>query len=169
MHEANDALAVEFEHDKQKVLFGSSADTYWPIRDPNVQADFLRVRERDGCVQVTVKGKDRGSNLNRMEKEYVTTDSLETVIGVHTAALGKPAGIVAKSYYVYWLNATDTVCCYVLTEPEYDHVIVEVEARSLTALIKLEARVKQAFVNADMVMEAVGWSLFERFIEKQST
>lgn len=160
----NSVLAQEFAADKTKMLFGSSTDIYWPIRDESVTADFLRVRERDGCVQVTVKGKDRGNNLNRMEREYVTTDSLETVVGVHRASLGEPTGTVAKTYYVYWLNKTDTVCCYVVTEPKYANVIIEVEASSHAKMVELEERVRRAMKGN---VEPAPGSLFEMFVEKR--
>lgn len=165
----NRILAEEFGGDKKKMIFGSSTDIYWTVQDPRATADFLRVRERDGCVQVTVKGKDKGNNLNRMEREYITTDPLETVVGVHTAQLGKPAGIVSKTYYVYWLNKTDTVCCYVITEPRRSCVFIEVEASSTDKMLDLETRVYAAMQGQVHVVEGrAPGSLYEMFILKQT-
>ena len=163
----NQILNDVFGGEKERMLFGSSLDIYWPLGQ-EVAADFLRVRERDRSVQVTVKGKDRDTNLNRMEREFLTTDSLATVIGVFTAALGKPTGCVGKTYYVYFLGKVDTVCCYTITEPVgFDRVIVEVEAHSQNRMLQLEAKVLEEFSRRDIQIERAPGSLYEMFVLRE--
>lgn len=161
--QVNAILEIVVGEDKRKMLFGSSADTYW-ILPETVDADFIRMRERDGCVQVTVKAKDRGSNRNRMEKEFSTTDNIEIVEGVLTAAHGEPSGILKKTYYVYWVTDYDTVCCYSIQDRGYEHIIIEAESTRDDRLLALEARITKVFERRDAVIEKVPWSLYERFI-----
>jgi hypothetical protein len=163
----NRLLSELLGENKTKLLFGSSTDIYWTLAYPDAEADFLRVRERDGCVEVTVKGKDRGTNLDRMEMEYRTTNSLQEVINVHQAALGPPAGTVSKMYYVYWVNKTDTICCYVLMGQDYRNVVVEVEAGTMDRMLALEDKVTAYLVSGGIQVSRAPGSLFEMFITKE--
>lgn len=166
--QVHDILYRLFNSSPRKMVFGSSVDTYWTIQDPRATADFVRLRERDGCVQVTTKGKDRGNNRNRMEREYISTDPAAVVRGVLTSQHGKSAGLVGKTYYVYWpeLSEHTTVCCYSIThvDPEYPHVIVEVETTTMPKLEALEAQVIDALTEQDVDVTAATGSLFEMFI-----
>lgn len=167
----NSILESLFGATKEKLLFGTSTDYYWSIDNPDVQADFLRVRERDGSVQITVKGKDRGTNINRMEREYSTTDPLGTVLGVTTAAFGPALGRVGKCYYVYWLDRQTTVCCYQITEPPVSDteskgrgIIIEVESTNQNRVLELETKVVEEFNRRDIHIERAPGSLYEMFI-----
>lgn len=161
----NQVLEEMFGATKERMLFGSSLDLYWEIRDEKAHADFLRVRERDGSVQITVKGKDRDTNLNRMEREFLTTDNLDTVTGVFTSVFGNPTGRVGKTYYVYWLDKHTTVCCYRVTDPViFDKVIIEVESTSKDRVLTLTTQVLETLGRKDIYGEQVPWSLYERFV-----
>lgn len=151
-------------------IFGSSVDTYWTIQDPDVNADFIRMRERDGIRQITVKGKDRGSNLNRMEIDIDSTSSVELIERLLIAAHGKPAGTVGKTYYVYWLEGESqhtTVCCYsVLHRGSVDpNTVIEVETTSEAKMLEMEAKVIREFRRRDLSIERAPGSLFEMYIQ----
>lgn len=168
LNDVHNALYALFNGQPKKMIFGSSVDTYWTIPDPEVEADFIRMRERDGCVQITTKGKDKGNNRNRMEREYITTDPVPVVQGVLTSAHGKPAGIVGKTYYVYWPESNEhtTVCCYSIEHvtPKYKPIIVEVETTTMHKLDVLEARVIEALTDLARDVEHAPGSLYEMFV-----
>lgn len=148
--------------EKPIIRVGSSVDTYWPVHDPNAPAQFLRVRERDGIRQITVKGKDRDTNTNRIEIDIDSTSEVFKIHRLIRTILGKPAGIVCKTYRVWELESEyDTVCAYEVTTPSYPHVIVEVEARSEERMQQLLVSVRRALPSAT----ETGWSLYEKFIE----
>ena len=152
--------------DQQPIIrIGTSVDTYWSIDNPDVEGQFLRVRERDGIRQVTVKGKDRGDNLNRIEVDIDSTSEVHKIHRLIRCTLGKPAGTVAKQYRVWELESEyDTVCAYVVSRPANDlGVIVEVEARSEERMLELERMVCQQLTHA---VRAPG-SLFEMLVERK--
>lgn len=152
--------------EKSKLLFGSSTDTYWTISNPDVDADFIRMRERDGIRQITVKGKDKGTNLDRLEVDVDSTSDVSKITKLLTSAFGRPAGRVGKTYYVYWLGQSEytTICCYSVDGHDYPHTIVEVETTSRDKMLELEAKVIEAFRRKDMVIERAPGSLYEMFI-----
>lgn len=148
------------------MLFGSSVDTYWTIDNPDVDADFIRMRERDGIRQITVKGKDKGTNLDRLEVDVDSTSEVSKITKLLSSAFGKPTGRLGKTYYVYWLGKTDhtTVCCYSMTEVDYPHVFIEVETTSMDKMLELEFQVMHAFQDRDIHIERAPGSLFDMFI-----
>lgn len=160
----NSILGSEFEVDKKKLLFGSSADTYWSVR-PGV---FARVRERDGILQLTVKSRDMGMDENRLEIDLNCTSSVEDAYEFMSTLYGLPAGVLKKTYYVYWLNKTDTVCCYQVTYPEYQHVIIEVEAATMARMEELVARVKFRLATEMVRHEKAPGSLYDMFVIGES-
>ena len=149
--------------DEQPIMrIGSSVDTYWPIHDGRVEGQFLRVRERDGIRQITVKGKDRGSNLDRIEVDVDSTSAVHVIHRMVRCLLGKPAGVIAKQYTVWELESEyDTVCIYELTTPQNGGIFLEVEARSMERMLELEKQMLELFPGAT---RAPG-SLFEMFID----
>lgn len=153
--------------DRPTLRVGSSLDTYWSVHDGRVEADFLRVRERDGIRQITIKGKDRGDNLNRIEVDIDSTSSTHNIHRLVRCLLGKPAGIIAKTYQVWELESEyDTVCCYYLTTPDdCPYTIVEVEARTEERMLELEQQVRGLFPRA----ERAPGSLYEMFVLKQTS
>lgn len=162
----NDVLASLYGLEKTKLLFGSSIDTYWTITDPDVDADFIRMRERDGIRQITVKGKDKGTNLDRLEVDVDSTSDVSKISKLLSSAFGKPAGRIGKTYYVYWLGRSEhtTVCCYSLSEVDYTHTVVEVETTSRDYMLELETQVIEAFRAKEMKIERAPGSLYEMFI-----
>lgn len=143
------------------VRLGTSVDTYWHINNPDVDADFLRVRERDGIRQITVKGKDRGDNINRIEVDIDSTSETHRIHRLVRCALGKPAGVISKTYKVWELESEyDTVCAYQLSTPVTSGVFIEVEARSEDRMRELERLVRVAYTEA---APAPG-SLYEMFV-----
>lgn len=162
----NVVLAQLFDKEKTRLLFGSSVDTYWTINNSEVDADFIRMRERDGIRQITVKGKDKGTNLDRLEIDIDSTTEVSKIMKLLTAAHGKPAGTVGKTYYVYWLGQSEytTVCCYSVDGHNYPHTIVEVETTSKDKMLELEAKVLDSFRNLGDRIERAPGSLFEMFI-----
>lgn len=166
--QVNDVLATLFGEEKSRLLFGSSIDTYWTISDPDVDADFIRMRERDGIRQITVKGKDRGTNLDRLEVDVDSTSDVGKIARLLTAAHGRPAGRIGKTYYVYWLNGESehtTVCAYsVDVEDGYPHTVVEVETTSRDKMLALEAKVVEEFNRKGYSIARAPGSLYEMFI-----
>jgi adenylate cyclase class IV len=185
LNEVNEVLGSLFANSKSKMLFGSSVDTYWRIDNPDVDADFIRMRERDGIRQITVKGKDKGTNLDRLEVDVDSTSDVSKIVKLLTSAHGKPAGRIGKTYYVYWLGNSEhtTVCCYSLNFPdrthlhidgntqersniaeEYHSIIVEVETTSMEKMLGLESQVMEAFRARSKKCERAPGSLFDMFI-----
>lgn len=154
------------ELDISRSVYDSSTDTYWHLSS-EVRGDFIRMRElgTEGRVQVTVKGKDKGSNLDRIEVELETTTSRTTVKNLLTASHGKAAGTVSKTYHVYWLtgeNDHTNVSCYSIDGTEGTYI--EIESTNLSKVIELEAKVREILGrNGIHVTEAKG-SLYELYI-----
>lgn len=168
--QATNAILNElYGESKSKLLFGSSIDTYWTIpAGMGGKADFIRARERDGIVELTTKGKDRNTNLNRMEIDVKCVSSIDTVHAFVKSLVGEYQGTVSKTYYVYWLNKNDTVCCYTVQfedgRPDYQHVIIEVEASHTAAMLALEATVLDKFRSLGYTIDRAPGSLYEMFI-----
>lgn len=164
--EVNNLLDSIFGEHKTKLLFGSSVDTYWTITSSEVDADFIRMRERDGIRQITVKGKDKGTNLDRLEVDVDSTSDVSKISKLLTAAHGKPAGRIGKTYYVYWLGGFEhtTVCCYSLSEVTCSHIFIEVETISMEKMLELETRVLQSFTREGYDISRAPGSLYELFM-----
>ena len=160
-----DSLLSDLEH---TVHLGSSFDTYWRVRDPDMKGDFVRVRERDGIRQVTVKGKDRPSgNLDRIEVDIESTSSSRDIHRFLNCVLGRSVGVVRKIFKVWELESEyDTVCCYQVTEPELASIVIEVEAPSIARVVELEQMVKSAFPT-NLITDAPG-SLYEMLLQPRS-
>lgn len=187
--EVNEYLHDILGHVVRKKIHGKSTDTYWPIPNPEVIGDFFRVRDLgDGKYQMTVKGKDRGSNENRLEIDIDTADaSLHKLVRFGRALLGKPAGQITKEYYVYWptQNEYTTISCYEIESPgetelvirddlQRDVVIVhrtfvEVETTSKEDLKKWEEIVVGGLSKEQIEVKRAPGSLFEMYIEEKKS
>lgn len=168
LEQTNKILSKLYGDVKTKLIFGSSVDTYWTISNPDVDADFIRMRERDGIRQITVKGKDKGTNLDRLEIDIDSTTDVSKITKLLTSAHGKPAGKVGKTYYVYWIGASEytTVCCYSVDHngDDYPNTVVEVETTSMEKMLQLESQVLDAFREKDLTIERAPGSLYDMFI-----
>lgn len=162
----NEMLNGMFGTQKTKLLFGSSVDTYWSIDREDVDADFIRMRERDGIRQITVKGKDKGTNLDRLEVDIDSTSDVSKITKLLTSAHGKPIGRIGKIYYVYWLGTYDTVCCYTVDTVggTYPHTIIEIECTNTSRMLSLETKVLEEAKRLDIHMERAPGSLYEMFL-----
>jgi len=150
-------------HEVQEVRMGTSKDTYWaaPAR---AKGQFARVRERDGIRQLTVKGQDRGGNEDRLEVDLDCTSPTFRIHRFMRALLGKPAGVIEKTYWVFELESEhDTVCCYEVLGHEGE-VFVECEAKTTARVHELVALVMSALVGEGLHVESAGGSLFELFV-----
>lgn len=148
-----------------KMISGKSTDTYWAVNNPDVTADFIRIRDLGNSAQLTVKGKDRGTNLNRLEIDVDVESSLSKVTRLVQALLGKPSGTINKEYYVYWLDEHTNISCYQVTEPAYPHIIVEIEGITEERVLELESSMIRSW--GDKIERAPG-SLYEMLVLKES-
>ncbi len=138
---------------KTRMIYGYSKDTYWHTSMPST---FVRMRERDGIRQLTVKSEDKGSSFNRLEIDLDCTSPKELIREFNIALYGQPAGVVEKKYYAYWLGEDLTVCCYQCTVDgvEKPEIIIETEGKTeeevndatykLFTFYELGAKIEQA-------------------------
>lgn len=147
-------------------VYDSSTDTYWHLPS-GVRGDFIRMRElgTDDRVQITVKGKDKGTNVDRIEVEIESTAGRYLTRNLLTAAHGKAAGTVTKTYHVYWLtgeNEHTNVSCYSIDGVEGTYI--EIESISLSKVIDLEAKVREILGRNGIHVREAGGSLYELYI-----
>lgn len=168
LNTVDNILSTMFLSETTRSVFGSSVDTYYTIRNPEVRADFLRIRERDdGTTEITVKGKDRDARgLDRMEIDIHSQTKKRTIMQLFNAALGRSSGTIRKTYHVYWLqDAHTTVSCYQLLEPSSDLIYIELESTEEQRVLTLEAQVISKFADLGYNLEWSSGSLFEMWIE----
>lgn len=155
---------LHYEFGISRMVFDTSTDTYWSLRS-DVLGDFIRMRElSDGIVQVTVKAKDRGDNINRVERELETGTSAFAVRNLLTAAHGKATARITKTYYVLWLegeNEHTNISCYSVEGHESDGVYIEIESTNVDKVLDLESKVLDLF---DRIERAEG-SLYELYVQ----
>lgn len=160
-------LLEEFQ--PARMVYDTSTDTYWSLGN-SVLGDFVRMRELTaGITQVTVKAKDRGDNLNRVERELDTSTSSHTVRSLLTAAHGRPTATVTKTYYVLWLPGETehtTVSCYSIAGHENDGTYIEVESTNEVQVLGLEAKVIDLFRRKGLHIERAGGSLYELYVQR---
>lgn len=155
------------EGEVEQVRFGTSRDVYW--RTPSEgKAQFLRVRERDGIRQITVKGRDRpeAGNTDRLEVDIDSTSETFRIHRLVSAALGKPAGVIEKTYHVLELESEwDTVCVYEVTCPVQGGTYIEVEAKTAERMLELEQKVVKGLSQRGVCAIRAPGSLFEMMID----
>lgn len=166
-----DTVVLKLQHDYtklHKVVSGTSTDVYWSIQNPDVPADFIRLRDMDdGSLQITVKGKDRGTNENRLEIDVDTDSSLPKVLKLLQSSFGTQSGEVTKDYVVFWPteNKHLTISCYKIHGD--DRVFIEVESSSVDSLRYWEEQTIDTLKESYMNMEKAPGSLYEMFILKE--
>lgn len=159
-------LKILLETEVQETRMGTSRDTYWHAPPDAPRADFLRVRERDGIRQITVKGRDRpaAGNADRLEIDLDCTSPTFRIHRLVRALLGKPAGTVDKTYWVFELESEhDTVCAYeVAGHPE--SVWVECEAKRTERVDELVEQTTKGLRACGLVVRPAEGSLYEMFV-----
>lgn len=168
MRNVDKIIEKAFEDETEDYVEGTSNDTYWKA-PPGALADFGRVREMSsGRCQLTAKGKDKGDNLDRIEVDLEVHGTSLQVVKFMENLLGKPGGIVRKTYYVYILeNEHTTVSLYRVHGD--DRIFAEVEARTKKRMLQLEDRVKRSVSEAGFEVERAEESLFEMFVAKKES
>lgn len=139
-------------------VFATSTDTYWALTSP-AEGQFIRARNIDGQGdwQITVKGVDRESNLDRRELECrVGTNPVNMLRLAH----GKPVGKIEKQYYVHWIDGSEhtNISCYQVKSHELE-LVIEVESTSLDMVQHLREKIERVID----VKEAPG-SLYEMLL-----
>lgn len=151
----------------RRMVFGTSTDTYWTL-PAWMRGDFIRMRELDnGITQITVKGKDKGTNDDRIELEIDTDSSRSTTRSLLTAAHGKAVGKIEKTYYVLWMaeeNEHTTVSYYYIAGHVEDGVYIELESSSMSTVLELETKVIGILSRRDIHVERAQGSLYELYI-----
>ena len=164
------ALEEVLEGSIVKSIFGSSADTYW-IPPMEAEAQFVRMRERDGIRQITVKARDKGSNINRLEVDVDSTSEVSKITRLLNALFGRSAGQISKTYHVYWPSEHEhtNVCAYSVIRDgtPIEHVIVEIETTSMQRLETMDEQIIPRLRDKGLVVDRAPGSLFEMFIEKK--
>lgn len=187
LEDCNRVLARLLDSRKTKMIFGSSVDTYWPLPS-EVKGQFIRMRERDGIRQITVKAEDRGNHLNRVEIDIDSTSPVKDIVALMNAAHGRSLGRIGKTYYVYWIGESEhtTICCYSVNFPDdthlwidswdnsrteiprlYPHCVVEVETTSMGKMLDLETEVVRAFEEDKYEISRAPGSLYTMFLSNK--
>lgn len=148
----------------KRKIYGKSADMYWPIHGSNGQG-FVRTRKLDDETNcLTVKVKDKGTNINRKEVDITTDDPHSKLVQFCRALAGAPQGSVEKEYYVYWPteNELPNISVYKVTGDE-TRTFIEIESESVDELGDWITRVNEVFFYE--AHEASG-SLYEMYVLK---
>lgn len=164
--ESVNALMAHFcSSKKTRLIYGFSRDTYWHTSLPGT---FVRMRERDGIRQLTVKVEDKGSSEDRLEIDLDCTSQKELISQFNTSLFGTSAGVVEKKYYVYWLEET-TVCCYQCTVDgvEKSEIIIEVEGKTLEEVTDWTKKIVEFFRIGIEIEKAPG-SLYTMYLADQN-
>jgi adenylate cyclase class IV len=151
----------------RKKVWGRSTDVYWPVKDPEVVGDFVRTRKfSEDINHLTVKGKDRDSNINRLEVDIETTTPHSKLVRFCRAIGGKETGSIDKEYYVYWptTDEHENISCYVVTNQEYPHIFIEVECTDVGRMEEFEYEVLRSCGIRGIRAERAPGSLYEMFI-----
>lgn len=154
-----------------KSVLGTSTDTYW-IPGPDAEAQFVRLRERDDDVrQITVKARDKDSNINRLEVDVNAISEKTTIKRLLNALFSKAAGTVTKQYRVYWSTPDHrtNVSAYTVLEDvgPYPHTFIECETISIEKLTEMDEQIIPALQARGFKVDRASGSLFELFITKE--
>ncbi len=127
---------------------------------------FVRIRdswgqtgsgERKTLKEITVKNKDKGSNLDRREVN-LAIDSVDVANELMATVLGEPSGAIKKVEYIFFLKQEIVVSLAKIQGELY----VEVEAPSKPLLKRTLSKVLAKMPH----LEREYRSLFEIYIEK---
>lgn len=130
----------------RKKLHGRSTDRYWPLIGQEGRG-FVRSRMMDRDLNcLTVKVKDRDTNLNRKEIDIYTTDPYSKLVQFCRSLAGKEEGTVEKEYYVYWPTSENlpNYSVYQITG-DAETVYIEIEAENEEELAHHEAILRRVF------------------------
>lgn len=153
-----------------KSIFESSTDIYW-IPGFEAKAQFSRLRDGNGIRQLTVKARDKGSNINRLEIDLDCTSPIDKIIAYQEALFGPAAGQVSKRYHVYWTmgNEHTSVSAYTVfvnSKPHPD-TIVEIETLSIEGLTAMDEAIITPLQDMGLEVTRAPGSLFEMFVSRE--
>lgn len=135
---------------------GESMDTYWHA-PTEYGMQMVRVRDRDTFRQLTIKGKDKGTNLDRVELDLDTPSSHSRALRFMRLILGPPIGTISKRYHVWEMDGEfETVSCYRVQGPGNvlkGLTVIEVEAMDIPRVLELEQMVRAAFAKMHPLLE----------------
>jgi hypothetical protein len=157
-----DKLVQEmFKDHIERSILASSKDVYWGL--PSKNNKFIRVRYmagENGKGQMTIKDRDKGIVSDRIEID-VSVDSADQCVLALTAALGRPHGVIHKTYSVLFLDEEKETNISVYKVTGDDRVFVEVEARRNDIVEKIVRRIEKEL---PFKTERSTESLFDIFI-----
>lgn len=166
---------------KKRMVYGHSTDTYWMLshlkRAKGARADFIRMRIReDNSIIITAKGKDKGNNTNRMEKEVYAISSESgvsnesSIYGLLSSIHGDHTGKITKTYYVYWLESSEHTNISIYTassgKNKYPHIFLEIESESMKKVLSMEKEINKLLESGDIWVKRAPGSLSEIFFTK---
>lgn len=149
-------------------IIGKGPDIYWEVPG-GVRGDFLRVRDRGVDREITVKARDR-DNLDRLEINVTSQDSMIQVMRLFNAALGNRSGRVVKKYYIYEMDGMEggNVCIYSLeVDKQYVGVFLEIEMRTADQVLYWERKVRGYLGAKGITTKRMPGSLYEMFISRE--
>lgn len=156
--QAAEYLESIFDFDRK--IVNASKDYYWHAL-PNTKVSFVRLRYMpNGTGQMTTKYMDKDTNLNRVEID-VEIDDPDQGKRFMNQVFGDPCGSIYKKYHVLILGDEHTTVSIYSVRGDAGRVFVELEAKSLAALEKIEAK-----VGADLELVYEPRSLYQIFFEK---
>jgi len=144
------------------ILYATTRDDYWEVPG---KGDFLRLRNSSGeymdgnkktLKEITVKAKDKGCNLDRMEINVSVEKILDTRKLLNTVLGNKPVGSINKHEAIVFAPKGVVVSICGFTDGK---VLLEVEGPSV-AEIKLHERPLRRLFG----MKSEEASLFELYI-----
>jgi CYTH domain-containing protein len=153
---ADKLLRRTLPHLIESEVAGLSLDKFYA--HPTSSNAFIRTRILDnGTAELTVKAKDKGDNVDRLEVNCLAMKQREAVAFAE-AALGKPLFELTKSYTVFFLPNNANVSTYIVSGDE--RLFLEIEAPTLKQVDDLAQTLSSV---VGFVMEQEPRSLFEIF------
>ena len=146
---------------------GQGKDVFWyPAGIAGDTADFVRLREDGERCELTVKAKDKGDNLDRMEKNVAVLTSWEDTKSLMINVLGNPLGEVEKKYIVYNDVESGVIVCLYQVLGDEDRVFMEVEGPDFILVDEMARDIQDSFREyGGVVLYRNFESLYEMFIE----
>lgn len=155
---------------QQPAWQSTAPDYYWRVATPH--ADVLRVRDLDGrgdTAEVTLKHRDRRTNVNRMEHNSLMRGDVMKLVDSYRLLLNMEPQVVRKTH-ITWMFHEDSndigvsVCAYIIEEDAERRIFVECEALTHGAALSLRADTKNVFQDAGVELADEPRSLNEIFI-----
>ena len=150
---------------RDRVVADASTDLYWALTEGRQAAQFVRLRSRaEGCI-LTIKGKDRGSNTNRIEIDVPVAAPLSQAQAFAEGIWGDVTGTVTKKYWVYWLKGKDehtNISLYAVKG--HPGTFIEVEASTQKVLADLEEQFLGDLIEDGLTLTQEHRSIYELFI-----